>query len=100
MDYIPTIIDTMKKQTAAHPDHVLFRFADFDDDTNEWVLEDHAYREIYHKSLDTAYMLRKKRLTARRPGNHLQHAGFRHDLRHLRLHDGRGRLYNHPAAAG
>ncbi|MCD8364678.1 MAG: thioester reductase domain-containing protein [Clostridiales bacterium] len=66
MDYIPTLIDTMKKQAAAHPDHILFRFADFDENTDTWVLEDHTYREIYCKSLEMAYMLRKKGL---RPGD-------------------------------
>ncbi len=65
MAYIKSIPEYLKEQALAVPDHIMYRFVDYDDDAGKWVLENHTISETYHKSLEVANMLRKKGV---RPG--------------------------------
>ncbi|MCD8299971.1 MAG: thioester reductase domain-containing protein [Clostridiales bacterium] len=65
MAYIKTVTDYLRDQALAVPDHILYRFVDYNDEAQKWVLENHTVSETYYKSLEVAYMLRKKGV---RPG--------------------------------
>ncbi len=62
MTYTPTLIDTLKERAKTYADNVFFRFVDYDDAKETWVFEEHTYKETYHRSLEIAYMLKKKGL--------------------------------------
>lgn len=66
MNQMKTLIDFLHEKATTEGDWTLYRFVDFDDDREQWTLEDHTISEVYHKSLEVAYMLRKKGL---RPGD-------------------------------
>ena len=66
MNQIKTLIDFLQEKVKTEGDWALYRFVDFDDETEKWILEDHTIGELYQKALEIAYMLRKKGL---RPGD-------------------------------
>lgn len=66
MKEIPPIIKAFQEQIRVNPDYDPFRFVDYDDDAQRWIVESHTYREAYNRSLEIAYMLRKKGI---RPGD-------------------------------
>ncbi|MCC8141395.1 MAG: thioester reductase domain-containing protein [Lachnospiraceae bacterium] len=66
MAYIKTVTDYLAEQAKESPDHVLLTFIDYDERAQKWVLHDHTVEETYHRSLEIAYMLRRRGL---RPGD-------------------------------
>lgn len=62
MENFTTLIDLLCKKAKEQPDRTPMRFMDFDDAAGQWVMESHTIRELYHKALETAYMLKKKGL--------------------------------------
>ncbi|MCC8028621.1 MAG: thioester reductase domain-containing protein [Lachnospiraceae bacterium] len=62
----PTLIDYLKDKAADASDRAVFRFVDYDDNTQTWLQEKHTFSEAWHRALEVAYMLRKKGL---RPGD-------------------------------
>ncbi len=64
MAYIKTVTDYLAEQVREEPDHVLLCFIDYDEKEQKWVREDHTVSETYQRSLEIAYMLRKKGLKA------------------------------------
>ncbi len=66
MASIKTVVDYLAEQAKADPDHVLLCFIDYDEKAKKWVREDHTVAETYHRSLEIAYMLRRRGL---RPGD-------------------------------
>ncbi len=66
MTYIKTVTDYLYEQARTDPDHVLLTFIDYDEGAKKWVTEDHTVLDTWHRSLEIAYMLRRKGL---RPGD-------------------------------
>ena len=60
MNQIKTLIDFLQEKVKTEGDWALYRFVDFDDETEKWILEDHTIGELYQKALEIAYMLRKR----------------------------------------
>ncbi len=60
MKEIPKIIQWFKERATTAPELTPFRFIDYDDEAQKWVIEPHTFKEAYHKSLEIAYMLRRK----------------------------------------
>lgn len=59
-----SIIDVLEERAAENPEHVLYRFLNYQN--NSWSMQSITLQALYGKSLETAYMLRKKGL---RPGD-------------------------------
>ncbi len=64
MAYIKTVTDYLAEQAGEDPDHVLLTFIDYDENKHKWVTEDHTVSETYHRSLEVAYLLKKRGLRA------------------------------------
>lgn len=62
MNKTPTLIDTLIEKAETCPDQLLFRFVEYDDETEKWLLEDHTIGQLFYKALEMANMLRKKGL--------------------------------------
>ena len=56
-----SLIDVLEKRVAENPDHILYRFLDYRN--GNWRMQNITLQALYQKSLETAYMLRKKGLT-------------------------------------
>lgn len=64
MKKITSLIDILSAQTEKAPERVIYRFLEYKN--GEWDMQNITMRALYHKSLEIAYMLRKKGL---RPGD-------------------------------
>ena len=59
-----SLIDILTERTEENPDRIIYRFLDYQKD--KWHIQKITMREVYQKSLETAYALRQKGL---KPGD-------------------------------
>ena len=52
--------DCFKERVKQDPDWVLYRFLTYEKETDSWQFQDITVRDLYQKSMDLAYTMRKR----------------------------------------